>query len=336
MRGTSTLSRERSRPSSPLLWQVLGLNAVVLVAACLVTLKVVSSSEFSSFAAEETVVLLGALALVAVANLLLLKTAFRPLERVAQAARELDPSRPGTRLPVEGDRSEAGQIAAAINEMLARLEAERARSVRRALQAQERERLRVAQELHDQVGQALTAALLQVSRLVKQSPPDTIAEAQEAQEAVRGCLDDVRRIAVELRPEALDELGLWNALAALAARMSEGSGMPIRRRVDPSLPSLPGEVEIVIYRVAQEALTNVIRHADTDEAELAVERRPDRLVLRVVDSGRGLRDAPSDGVGLRGMRERALMVGADLFIQNRLNGGVEVRLDVPLHEDDRP
>jgi two-component system sensor histidine kinase UhpB len=311
----------------------LGLNAVVLVAACLVTLKVVSRSEFSSFAAEETVVLVGALVAVAVTNMLLLKTAFSPLQRVTQAARQIDPSRPGQRVPVEGGRSEAGQLATAINEMLARLEAERARSARRSLQAQERERLRIAQELHDQVGQELTGVLLQLNRLLKRSPSEVVGEALEAREAVRACLDDVRRIAIELRPEALDELGLRSALTALAERMSERSGMLIRRRVDHSLPALPGEVEVVIYRVAQEALTNVVRHAETNEADLVVERKPDRLVLRVVDAGCGLSDYAADGVGLRGMRERALMVGADLSIENRLDGGVEVRLDVPLREE---
>jgi two-component system, NarL family, sensor histidine kinase UhpB len=306
----------------------------VLVAACLVTLKVVSRSQFSSFAAEETVVLVGALAVVAFTNMLLLRTAFRPLERVTQAAREIDPSWPGQRVPVEGERTEAGQLATAINEMLARLETERARSVHRSLQAQEQERLRVARELHDQVGQTLTGVLLQLDRLVKQSPSGMGGEAHEAREAVRACLDDVRRIAIDLRPEALDELGLRSALTELAERMSEQSGIQIRRRVDRSLPALPGEVEVVIYRIAQEALTNVIRHAHTNEVDMVLERKPDRLVLRVLDAGCGLRDEGGDGVGLRGMRERALMVGADLAIENRLDRGVEVRLDVPLREEE--
>jgi two-component system sensor histidine kinase UhpB len=315
---------------SPLFWRVLVLNAGVLVAACVVTLLVVSPNRVSPFAAEEAVVLVAALAVIAIANLFLLKGAFRPLERVTRSARRIDPNRPGERVPVEGDTSEAGQLAAAINDMLARLEAERQLSARRSLQAQERERLRIARELHDQVGQRLTGALLQLSRVVKQSPPDGGAEAREAQEAVRDSLEDIRRIAVELRPEALDELGLWSALAALAERVSDQSGVRIRRRLDGSLPELSGEAELVIYRIAQEALTNVVRHAGADEAELVLERRSRELVLRVVDAGRGLPTNAGDGVGLRGMRERAAMVAAELSVADRDEGGVEVRLAVPL------
>jgi two-component system sensor histidine kinase UhpB len=328
---TTTAPRQLPRGRySPLFWRVLALNAGVLVAACVITLVVVSPGHLSSFAAQEAAVLVGALALVAVANLVLLKGAFRPLERVTRSARRIDPNQPGQRVPVEGDTSEAGQLAEAINEMLGRLEAERQLSAGRSLQAQERERLRVAQELHDQVGQRLTGALLQLSRVVKQSPPELRDEALEAQDAVRASLEDVRRIAVELRPEALDELGLWSALAALAERISEQSGLRIERRVDGSLPDLSGEAELVIYRVAQEALTNVVRHAGADQAALLLERRPQRVVLRVVDGGRGLGSGDGDGVGLRGMRERAAMVGAELSIADRAEGGVEVMLAVPV------
>jgi two-component system sensor histidine kinase UhpB len=315
---------------SPLFWRVLALNAGVLVAACVVTLLVVSPNRLSPFAAEEAGVLVAALTLIAIANLVLLKGAFRPLERVTRSARRIDPNRPGQRIPVEGDTTEAGQLAEAINEMLGRLEAERQLSAQRSLQAQERERLRIAQELHDQVGQRLTGALLQLSRVVKHSPTELGDEAREAQDAVRESLEDIRRIAVELRPEALDELGLWSALAALAERVSEASGVRIRRRLDGSLPELSGEAELVIYRIAQEALTNVVRHAGTDEAELVLERRPHQLVLRVLDDGRGLGRGDGGGVGLRGMRERAAIVGAELSVADRAGGGVEVRLAVPV------
>jgi two-component system, NarL family, sensor histidine kinase UhpB len=334
LRRTTTGSRQAQRRRySPLFWRVLALNAGVLVAACVVTLLVVSPNHLSSFAAEEAVVLVAALALVAVANLVLLKGAFRPLELVTRSARRIDPNRPGQRVPLEGDTSEAGQLAEAINEMLGRLEAERQLSAQRSLQAQERERLRVAQELHDQVGQRLTGALLQLSRVVKQSPGDLRGDALEAQDAVRESLEDVRRIAVELRPEALDELGLWSALAALAERVSEQSGVRIRRRIDGSLPELSGEAELVIYRIAQEALTNVVRHAGAERAELILERRPAELILRVVDEGRGLGSGGGDGVGLRGMHERAAMVGGELEVGDRAEGGVEVRFAVPLAEE---
>ena len=301
----------RASHYSPLFWRVLALNAGVLVAACAMTLLIVSPRDLSSIAAEEGLVLVGALALLAGVNLVLLRGALRPLERVTRFAQELDPNRPGQRVPWEADTSEAGQLAGAINEMLGRLETERRLGVHRALQAQERERLRVAQELHDQVGQALTGVLLQLSRVVKHSPPAQRAEAIEAQEAVRACLDDVRKIAIELRPEALDELGLWSALAALAERLSESGGVRIERRVDTALPDLSEEVELVIYRVAQEALTNVMRHAEVKEAELdpRASRRSPRPARRRLWSGAAVgrrrgggaaRHARASGDGRRG------------------------------------
>jgi two-component system sensor histidine kinase UhpB len=318
---------------SPLFWRVLALNAVVLVVACVVTLVVVSPRKIGSFAASEGLVLGASLVLIAVANLVLLKRAFRPLERVTRLAREADPTRPGQRVPLDGDRSEAGQLAAVFNDMLERLEAERRHSARRALGAQERERLRVAQELHDEVGQTLTAVLLQLSQLGKGAPPEVARRATEAQDSVRTSLEDVRRIARELRPEALDELGLGSALSALCDRLSQRAGLRIARRMDGDIPELPEDVELVIYRIAQEALTNVVRHAGVDSAELSLERTGDRLVLTVLDSGGSLPPGAFDGGGLRGMRERAVMVGADLRVTNRGEGGVEVRLEVPLGDE---
>jgi two-component system sensor histidine kinase UhpB len=318
---------------SPLFWRVVALNAVVLVVACVITLMVVSPGKIGSFAGDEALVLGGSLALIAVANLVLLKRAFRPLERVTRLAREADPTRPGQRVPLDGDRSEAGQLAAVFNDMLERLEAERRQSARRALGAQERERLRVAQELHDEVGQTLTAVLLQLSQLGKGAPPDVQRRAVETQDSVRSSLEDVRRIARELRPEALDELGLGSALVALADRLAEPAGLLIERRIDGGLPDLPEDVELVIYRIAQEALTNVVRHAGVDRAELRLELGSDRLALSVLDAGRGLPPGAGDGGGLRGMRERAVMVGADLQVANRPEGGVAVTLDVPLGDE---
>lgn len=323
-------AEQRNRP---LFWRVLALNAAVVVVACVVTLLVVSPRKIGSFALDEAFVLSGALLAIAGANLLLLKRAFRPLERVTRLAREVDPTRPGQRVPVDGDRSEAGQLAEVFNDMLERLEAERRQSARRALGAQERERLRVAQELHDEVGQTLTAVLLQLSQLAKVAPTDVGRQAVETQDSVRASLGDVRRIAQELRPEALDELGLASALAALTDRLAERAGVRIRRRVDGGLPKLPEDVELVIYRIAQEALTNVVRHARVPQAELRLEREADRLVLRVLDSGGGLSTGASDGGGLRGMRERAVIVGAALTVENRREGGVEVRLEVPLGDE---
>jgi two-component system, NarL family, sensor histidine kinase UhpB len=192
------------------------------------------------------------------------------------------------------------------------------------LDAQESERLRVSRELHDEVGQTLTAVLLQLGRIAKHAPPELAAELEDAQERARETLEEVRRISRELRPEALDDLGLASALVALSERF----GLDVTRRLDRDLPELNEETELVIYRVAQEALTNVARHSGSEHVELELSSDNGSLTLRVLDDGCGI-DA-EDGGGLRGMRERAVLVGADFSVGRRRGGGTEVRLEVPL------
>jgi two-component system sensor histidine kinase UhpB len=199
------------------------------------------------------------------------------------------------------------------------------------LRAQEAERLRIAQELHDQVGQELTAVLLGLSRVSARVPAEIREDAQAVQDAVRRSLEDVRRIAVELRPEALDDLGLASALGVLCDRFSQQVNLDVAEYVAPDLPALPAEVELVVYRVAQEALTNVARHAASSRAELTLGQVGDRLLLTIRDDGIGLPLDTIPGTGMRGMRERATIIGATLKITNRRPGsGCEVRLEVPL------
>jgi two-component system sensor histidine kinase UhpB len=150
------------------------------------------------------------------------------------------------------------------------------------------------------------------------------------QDAVRASLEDVRRIAVELRPEALDDLGLDSALAVLCNRFAERSGADISCRIADPLPALEPEVELVIYRVAQEALTNAARHSGGAPAELDVEAHPEMIVLTVRDRGTGFDPDHPPGSGIRGMRERAGLIGATLEIHTSPGAGVEVYLRVPL------
>src|SRR5919201_1914394 len=276
---------------TPLFRRVAATNAVVLVAACVVTILVLSPGKFHSFAASEAIVLGASLAAVVVINLVLLRRALGPLEALTALARRVDLTRPGQRVPVGRYQSEVTELATTFNEMLARLENERRDATRRVLAAQEGERLRIAQELHDEVGQTLTAVLLQLGGSARHADPKLGSELLETQETARASLEDVRRISRELRPEALDDLGLTRA---------------------------------------QEALTNVARHADTDQAELSLTAADGRLVLRVLDAGKGFDPVKGEGGGLRGMRERAVLVGARLAVTRRPRGGTEVRLSVPL------
>jgi two-component system sensor histidine kinase UhpB len=231
--------------------------------------------------------------------------------------RTVDLLRPGQRLVEEGG-AEVTDLVRAFNQMLERLEGERRESGRRALQAQEAERRRIAGGLHDEVGQVLTGVLLRL-------------DDEETKHAVRQALNEVRRIARELRPEMLEQLGLVSALTELSRRFADTSGIRVDRHFSPGLPPLSGDAELAVYRVAQESLTNVARHAGATHVEVELTPGPGSVVLCVSDDGRGMSESTASNGrgGLRGMRERALLVGGALAIKPGRDGGVAVRLEVP-------
>jgi len=315
----------------PLFWRVFAINTAPLVVATLL-LMFAPVTLHAPIRLTEAIVLSAGLAVILAVNLLLLRPAFASLDRLVQRMHTVDLLRPGQRLPESGG-VEVTELVRGFNEMLGRLEDERRESGRRALSAQEAERLRIARGLHDEVGQILTGVLLQLSSLADAGAAQRQGELEEAKQATRQALEEVRRIAHELRPAALEHLGLASALTELTTKFAGLTGIVIDRRFDPALPPLSAEIELAIYRIAQESLTNVIRHADASHVEVSLENGLESVVLRVLDDGRGLdTSAPSsdaDGGGLRGMRERALLIGGALAIKEGPTGGVEVRLEVP-------
>lgn len=301
-------------------------NAVVLIAA--VTLLALTPARVPPPTSLLAIVLiLAGLGAVLVTNLFLLRRALSPLERLIDTMGRVEPLLPGERVALYGDNREILELTIAFNQMLDRLESERRLSVRRTLLAQESERKRVAQELHDEVGQTLTAMLLLLDRLSERAPGELAAEAADARESARESLEEVRRIARRLRPEALDELGLDNALAALCERIASQGGLPVETRLDGTGLTLTEEQQVVVYRVTQEALTNVLRHAGASRAQASLVATGDRIRLSVCDDGCGL-DGSEPGSGLQGMRERALLVGGDLSVRERSGGGTEVSLEL--------
>jgi two-component system sensor histidine kinase UhpB len=313
--------------SAPLLWRVFAANAAMLTLA-FIGLVVAPVTVSAPVAASELAVLAAGLLGLIVLNLVVLRPAFRPLEELAETMRCHDPLSPGRRAPVTGDPVLVA-LAQAFNEMLERLEVERRDSARKALAVQEAERWRIARELHDEVGQTLTGVMLQVEGLAPVVPAAAQEQLEELRETARHGTEEVRRIARRLRPEALDELGLHSAMAALATRIAEQAKIPIERRLEPDLP-LSKDEELVVYRVAQEALTNVVRHAQASRAELELRCRDGRATLTVRDDGCGL--APGSqrsSNGIRGMRERAMLIGAEFSIDSPEHGGTEVRLSLP-------
>ena len=220
-----------------LLWRVFGTNAAVLVLA---TLVLVVSPLTVSFpiALVELVALGGGLVAMLVLNLALLRRTFRPLGRLTTVMRAIDPLRPGERATVDEADPEVAELTAAFNDMLGRLERERRDSARRALAAQEGERRRIARELHDEVGQALTAAVLQLDRAGRHATRACGTTSRRLASTVRSSLEEVRGIARRLRPEALDDLGLPSALAALTNDMTRRTRLPVKRSIAPALPAL--------------------------------------------------------------------------------------------------
>jgi two-component system sensor histidine kinase UhpB len=326
---TSPTSQLRSRPSAqervpghvPLFWRLFVPNAAVLLGACVVLVIEPANGRIIALA--------GGLFIMLTVNVVLMRRAFAPLRRLTTLMGEIDPLNPGRRLPVLGPRSEVSDLATAFNDMLDRLEKERRESAYKALMAQEAERRRVALELHDEIGQQLTAQMLTLNRMVRNPP--TSDELEAATAAAKQTLEDVRQIARRLRPEVLDHLGLVPALRNLCDRIADGTELVVRRSLPAEMPPVGADAELVIYRVAQESLTNAVRHAGADAAEVRLELIGQQLRLTVSDDGVGLPvdAAAASGGGLRWMRERALLIDGHLEVDSGAAGGTEIRLDVP-------
>jgi two-component system sensor histidine kinase UhpB len=320
----------------PLFWRVCLVNGAVFAAGTAV-LAASPATVSTPVLAREALILAVGLTAMLVANGILLRGILAPLDRLRRLMENVDLLRPGQRLPEQGSGA-VSDVIDSFNAMLERLEAERAASSGQALAAQEAERRRVAQELHDEVGQSLTAVLLGLRRVADRAPADLQQEVLLAQEAARASLDEVRQVVRRLRPGVLDDLGLVSALTSLVTEHARLTGAEVCRRFSADLPPLGPDAELVVYRVAQEALTNVARHADAGRVcvDLAPTFAGDAVELRVVDDGRGI-DGSREGAGMRGMRERAMLVGATLTVGPHQDGGTELRLlmPVPGSEDDR-
>ncbi|MCB5163913.1 sensor histidine kinase [Streptomyces bambusae] len=307
-----------------LYWRIFLLNAGVLAVATALLLGPVTVSTPVRFG--EAVIVLGGLAAMLVINAVLLKVGLAPLARLNRAMDAADLLKPGARPAADGN----GEIAAltrTFNAMLDRLEAERATSSGRVLTALEAERKRIAQELHDEIGQTLTAVLLQLKHVADHAPEPVRTDLHQVQETTRASLDEIRRIARRLRPGVLEELGLHSALRSLATEFTTRR-LGVTAHLTSGLPQLDPATELVLYRVAQEGLTNAARHSGATRVEVHLRPRPGHgVVLLVTDNGRGPGDAP-EGAGIRGMRERALLIGAELVVGAGRHGGTQVRLTV--------
>jgi len=258
----------------------------------------------------------------------------RPLEDLVEAMEKVDLSSPSPLLPASidgvGETEEVARIELAFLRMMRRLEAERRRAGSAALHAQEEERARVARDLHDEVNQSLTGLLLRLEAAREAAPPELEGELAETRALANQAMTELLSLARQLRPTALDDLGLVAAIEGQVEQLRRGE---IDARLDATgdFSDLGDDAQLVVYRVAQEALSNAARHSGAERVEVRL-RRSDAggVALEVTDDGRGFAfDESERGLGIGGMRERALLIGAELTIESRPDHGTTVRLTVP-------
>jgi two-component system, NarL family, sensor histidine kinase UhpB len=267
-------------------------------------------------------------------SLLRLKRRFAPLERLIEEMEKVDLSRPGPLLPASidgiGETEEAERIELAFLRMMRRLEAERRRAGSAALQAQEEERARVARDLHDEVNQSLTGLLLRLEAAREAAPPQLEAELAETKALANQAMRELLSLARQLRPTALDDLGLTAAVAGQVEQLGRGE-IEAEFAADGNFSDLGDDAQLVVYRVAQEALSNAARHSGAGRIAVNLRRLEGGGVgLEVADDGRGFAfDDSEGGLGIAGMRERALLIGGELTIESRPGRGTTVRLTVP-------
>jgi two-component system, NarL family, sensor histidine kinase UhpB len=277
-----------------------------------------------------------ALAIVAMAlavNLVVLRRRFAPLENLIEEMEKVDLSRPGPLLPDSidgiGETEEVERIELAFLRMIRRLDAERRRAGSAALRAQEEERARVARDLHDEVNQSLTGLLLRLEAVREAAPPELEPELAETRTLANQAMRELLSLARQLRPTALDDLGLAAAIAGQVEQL-ERSGPAAELTTEGDFSDLDDDVQLVVYRVAQESLTNAARHSEAQRIAVTLRRSGDAVELEVADDGRGFAFEQSErGLGIGGMRERALLIGAELTIESRPDHGTTVRLSVP-------
>ena len=205
-------------------------------------------------------------------------------------------------------------------------------TVNRIVAGQEQERRRLSRELHDETGQALTSILLGLKAIEETQGTERFATAlAELRELVTVTLQDVRRLAVELRPKALDDFGLVPALERLTTGFAEQTGIETHLESRLGEGRLPSETETVLYRVVQEALTNIVKHAQAEHVSLVLQSKPGRVSAVIEDDGRGFstEEERDGGLGLVGMRERVALVGGRVEIESS-SAGTTIVVEVPV------
>jgi len=328
-----------TRRDDSLIGQVVAAN-VVLVAITLFAASLAAGLDLTVSDQRWSFLILAlAIVLTLCVNMWMLQRRFAPLERLIKRIEGIDPTEPAShQLPDRDPVEEIDKLSRSFNRLLERIEEERRRSGTLAMRAQEEERRRLARDLHDEVNQALTAILLRLEALAQDSPAGSLEEVNELKRLVNQAMEELLNLARQLRPTALDDHGLMPAVEAQLKRFSARTGVEVSLNAEGDPETLPEDVQTAIYRILQEALANIGRHAGATAVSVDVEADEGRLELRVRDDGAGFdpgaltrggqSDGPGAGLGLSGMVERARLAGGELDVRSAPGGGTTVTLRI--------
>ena len=328
-----------TRRDDSLIGQIVAAN-VVLVAITLFAASLAAGLDLTVADQRWSFLILAlAIILTLCVNLWMLQRRFAPLERLITRIEGIDPAEPSSHhLPGQDPVEEIDKLSRSFNGLLERIEEERRRSGTLAMRAQEEERRRLARDLHDEVNQALTAILLRLEALAQDSPAANIEEVNELKRLVNQAMEELLNLARQLRPTALDDHGLMPAVETQLKRFSARTGVEVTLNADGNADSLPEDVQTAVYRILQEALANVGRHAAATAVAVEIKADAEQLELHVRDDGAGFdptamaggarNEGPGAGLGLNGMVERARLAGGELDLRSAPGSGTTVTLRI--------
>jgi two-component system sensor histidine kinase UhpB len=313
-----------------LLTQVLTVNTLVIVATSFAASVAVHLDLGTSTGLRQFLVLIAAILATILANNFVMRRRFAPLESLTRTMECVDLTLPGTRArPSAGEPADVARLRESFNLMLSRLEAERVGTATAVLRAQESERGRVARDLHDEVNQALAAVSIRLAATAEGAPPHLAAELAETQRLATQAMRELLGLAHDLRPAALDDHGLLPALRTQVRLFGERFGIPAQFAADGTRAVLGEFAQLVVYRVVQEALSNIARHARAGRVTVAVSGCDGpRVHVTITDDGSGFQPERlgDEGSGLAGMRERALLAGGHLDVRATPGAGTTIEL----------
>lgn len=324
----------------PVLYRVLIANCVVLLVGALLGTALITETHGPDRSSIFVGFIIIGIVLSIVVNFVLLKIAFNPLTRLRDTMRRVEAGDMSLRAPISGFDPDADELAATFNHMVARVdEASKSRAAT-ILRAQEEERKRIARELHDETSQVLASLLVSLAVVEDGTTNETTrAQVAQARATAHQTLRAIRDLSVDLRPSALDDLGLLPALLWYINEYQQKFDAMVVFKSEGFKERYAFEIETALYRIVQEGLTNIAKHAHARHIAISLSDKDDIARIHIEDDGHGFdmqqpfkKDATREGgLGLMGMRERAALLDGHLTITSQLGHGTSIDVTIPLH-----